>query len=54
MINCAGFEGCTACGWGLIRKDPGSDHRCWLKSGVTKGKGVEKKPGWQFAIMEKN
>lgn len=50
MINCAGFPGCTACGWGAIRGDPGSDHRCWLKNNLQDTH--RDRTGWQFAILQ--
>lgn len=50
MINCAGFSGCTACGWGAIAGDPGSEHRCWLKNNLTDA--YQYRTGWQFAILE--
>lgn len=50
MINCAGFPGCEACGWGAIRGDPGSDHRCWLKNNL-QDENV-KRTGWQFAVLQ--
>lgn len=49
MINCAGFRGCTACSWGPIPGDPGSDHRCWLKSEIRDQYVL--RTGWQFALL---
>lgn len=50
VSNCAVFEGCTGCGWGVIPGDAGSLHRCWLKGGL--GKTHQSKPGWYFAILQ--
>lgn len=50
MTNCATFPGCTACGWGVIPGDPGSEHRCWLKGSLQKTH--QSKSGWYFAILE--
>lgn len=50
MANCATFPGCTACGWGIIPGDPGSEHRCWLKGDLQKSN--QPKPGWYFAILQ--
>ncbi|UKZ91522.1 uncharacterized protein TrAFT101_006500 [Trichoderma asperellum] len=50
MANCATFPGCTACGWGIIPGDAGSEHRCWLKGDL--GKTHLPKPGWYFAILQ--
>ena len=50
IIYCADFSGCTACGWGILAGDPGSEHRCWLKSHL--GNHHNAKTGWQFAILQ--
>ncbi len=50
IFQCADFTGCTACGWGIIADDPGSEHRCWLKSGLKSSHSA--RAGWDFAILE--
>ncbi|KAJ3492997.1 hypothetical protein NLG97_g5013 [Lecanicillium saksenae] len=40
MFQCADFPGCTACGWGIIADDPGSEHRCWLKTDLKSSHGA--------------
>ncbi|KAM3475317.1 hypothetical protein MY5147_003806 [Beauveria neobassiana] len=50
ILRCADFSGCTACGWGVIADDPGSEHRCWLKADLKALHGA--RPGWDFAILE--
>lgn len=50
MDNCAGFTGCTACGWGVIDGDKGDDHRCWLKNDL--GKSHKATSNWTFAILQ--
>ncbi|KAM3500256.1 hypothetical protein MY10362_006560 [Beauveria mimosiformis] len=50
ILRCADFSGCTACGWGIIADDPGSEHRCWLKADLKALHGA--RPGWDFAILE--
>ncbi|RFU81267.1 pan domain-containing [Trichoderma arundinaceum] len=52
MSHCATFPGCTACGWGIIPGDPGSEHRCWLKGNLKKTH--QTKPGWYFAVLQGN
>jgi hypothetical protein len=52
MVNCAGFDGCTACAWGAQKGDNYRDnHRCYLKTDL--GKSEEARDGWDFAILEK-
>ncbi|TQW00031.1 hypothetical protein IF1G_02245 [Cordyceps javanica] len=50
IFQCADFPGCTACGWGIIADDPGSEHRCWLKTDLKASLSV--RAGWEFAILE--
>jgi hypothetical protein len=50
IVNCAGYPGCTGCGWGIIQGDEGDEHRCWLKSRL--GKSHVARPGWDFAILQ--
>jgi len=51
MVNCAGFDGCTACGWGAQEGDNYRDnHRCYLKTNL--GESQEVRAGWDFAILE--
>ncbi|KZZ98541.1 hypothetical protein AAL_03059 [Moelleriella libera RCEF 2490] len=48
--SCAGYPNCTGCGWGVMTGDPGTDHRCWLKSDLQKSHAV--RSGWDFAILQ--
>ncbi|OAQ98749.1 hypothetical protein LLEC1_05165 [Akanthomyces lecanii] len=50
IFQCADFAGCTACGWGIIADDPGSEHRCWLKADLQSSRDA--RAGWDFAILE--
>ncbi|PNY29607.1 Uncharacterized protein TCAP_00477 [Tolypocladium capitatum] len=50
MADCAGYPGCTACGWGVIPGDTGTAHRCWLKGDLQKAHVV--RTGWDFAILQ--
>lgn len=50
IFQCADFPGCTACGWGIIADDPGSEHRCWLKADLKSSHNA--RTGWDFAILE--
>ncbi|KAG9255542.1 uncharacterized protein F5Z01DRAFT_651478 [Emericellopsis atlantica] len=51
MVNCAGFDGCTACAWGVQKGDNYRDnHRCYLKTDL--GESQEVRDGWDFAILE--
>lgn len=50
MVSCAGYPGCTGCGWGVIQGDAGSDHRCWLKGDLQQAHMV--RTGWDFAILQ--
>ncbi|OAA78493.1 hypothetical protein LEL_05316 [Akanthomyces lecanii RCEF 1005] len=50
IFQCADFPGCTACGWGIIADDPGSEHRCWLKADLKSSHNA--RAGWDFAILE--
>ncbi|KAJ6788944.1 hypothetical protein PWT90_05196 [Aphanocladium album] len=50
IFQCSDFPGCTACGWGIITDDPGSEHRCWLKTDLKSAHGA--RAGWDFAILE--
>ncbi|KAI0397025.1 hypothetical protein F5Y17DRAFT_28839 [Xylariaceae sp. FL0594] len=47
--SCAGTEGCTGCGWGFIQGDRGPQHRCWLKSDLTKSHAADE--SWAFALL---
>lgn len=49
IFQCAEYPGCTACGWGVIKGDPGSEHRCWMKANLTSSHVA--RPGWEFAIL---
>lgn len=50
IFQCADFPGCSACGWGIIQDDPGSEHRCWLKTDLKTAHST--RAGWDFAILE--
>ncbi|KAM3547607.1 hypothetical protein ARSEF4850_009916 [Beauveria asiatica] len=50
IARCADFSGCTACAWGIVADDPGSEHRCWLKTDLKALHGA--RPGWDFAMLE--
>lgn len=51
MFQCAEYPGCEACGWGVIENDPGSLHRCWLKSELKQAH--KSRSGWEFAFLQK-
>jgi hypothetical protein len=50
MLLCAGYPDCEACGWGVIKGDPGSYHRCWLKGNLKESHTA--RTGWHFAILQ--
>jgi hypothetical protein len=51
IVNCAGFDGCTACSWGVIAGDNYQDnHRCFLKTDLGTPHGT--RAGWDFAILQ--
>ena len=50
MADCAGFPGCTACGWGYIDGDAGSAYRCWLKTNLVKSHRA--RYDWCFAVLQ--
>ncbi|KAH8172377.1 hypothetical protein LIA77_06632 [Sarocladium implicatum] len=50
IVNCAGYPGCTGCGWGIIQGDESDEHRCWLKARL--GESHVARPGWDFAILQ--
>ncbi|KAF4121427.1 hypothetical protein GMORB2_1834 [Geosmithia morbida] len=51
MVNCAGYDGCTACSWGILADDGARDnHRCWLKTNL--GKAQKARASWDFAILQ--
>jgi hypothetical protein len=50
ITSCAGYPKCTACSWGVIPGDAGSDHRCWLKNDLQRPSAV--RSGWEFAILQ--
>ena len=50
IVNCAGFDECTACSWGAVPGDSYRDnHRCYLKTNL--GKRNKARPGWDFAML---
>lgn len=48
--NCAGTYGCTGCAWGIVSKDEGANHQCWMKGDLKTGHEVA--PDWCFAVLE--
>lgn len=53
IINCVGYDGCTACSWGAIEGDNYRDnHRCFLKTNLAESKKTKVRAGWDFAIMQ--
>ncbi|KAI1342177.1 hypothetical protein F5Y15DRAFT_374421 [Xylariaceae sp. FL0016] len=49
MKNCAGTANCTGCGWGYLDGDSGTEHTCWLKSGLKESHEAD--PSWAFAVL---
>ncbi|KAK4170435.1 hypothetical protein QBC43DRAFT_6030 [Cladorrhinum sp. PSN259] len=48
---CASFDRCTAAGWGYIAGDIGNEHRCFMKTDLTKSHAA--RDDWCFAILQK-
>ncbi|KAH9992687.1 hypothetical protein F4779DRAFT_609114 [Xylariaceae sp. FL0662B] len=49
MKNCAGTTNCTGCGWGYLEGDEGSQHKCWLKTGLKRYHEAD--ANWAFAVL---
>ncbi|KAI1077982.1 hypothetical protein F5B20DRAFT_550000 [Whalleya microplaca] len=47
--NCAGTTNCTGCGWGYLEGDVGTQHKCWLKTGLMKSQDAN--VNWAFAVL---
>jgi hypothetical protein len=47
---CASFDQCTACSWGYIDGDQGSQHRCYMKKDLKQAQGMAS--DWCLAILQ--
>ncbi|KAL2024270.1 hypothetical protein VTK56DRAFT_9426 [Thermocarpiscus australiensis] len=50
MDICASFDQCTACGWGYLAGDEGSEHRCYMKTNLKRAHTAAS--DWCFAILQ--